>query len=61
MMLPTDMALVWDEKMRPYVELYAKDEEAFFRDFKKAWMKLQENGVKKFHGWRRYILFGPRE
>lgn len=61
MMLPTDMALIWDDKMRPYVELYAKDEELFFKDFKKAWMKLQELGVGKFNGWRRYIFFGPRE
>lgn len=61
MMLPTDMALIWDDKMRPYVELYAKDEELFLKDFKKAWMKLQELGVRKFHGWRRYIFFGPRE
>ena len=30
MMLPTDMALVWDKKFRPYVELYAKDDEKFF-------------------------------
>lgn len=61
MMLPTDLALVWDDKMRPYVEQYAKDEELFFKDFSKAWIKLQELGVRKFHGWRRYILFGPRE
>lgn len=61
MMLPTDLSLVWDDKLRPHVEAYAKDEELFMKDFKKAWMKLQELGVKKFHGWRRYIVFGPRE
>jgi hypothetical protein len=31
MMLPTDMALLWDKKFKPYVDLYAKDEEAFFQ------------------------------
>ena len=61
MMLPTDLALVSDPKMRPYVELYKDDEQAFFKDFAAAWTKLQENGVRRFHGTRRYILFGPRE
>jgi len=27
------MALVWDEKMRPYVSMYAKDEDLFMKDF----------------------------
>lgn len=31
MMLPTDMALIWDKKLRPYVELYAKDQDKFFQ------------------------------
>lgn len=31
MMLPADMALVWDKKFKKYVDLYAKDEEAFFK------------------------------
>lgn len=61
MMLPTDLSLVQDPKFKVYVEKYAQDEEAFMKDFAKAWIKLQENGVRKFHGWRRYILFGPRE
>mmetsp|Transcript_11830 Transcript_11830/g.13635 ORF Transcript_11830/g.13635 Transcript_11830/m.13635 type:complete len:436 (+) Transcript_11830:127-1434(+) len=61
MMLPSDMSLVWDEKFLPYVKEYAADEEKFFADFAKVWIKLQENGVKKFNGWRRYIFFGPRE
>ena len=29
-MLPTDMALIWDKKFKPYVELYAKDQDKFF-------------------------------
>lgn len=31
MMLPADMALVWDKKFKAYVDLYAADEEAFFK------------------------------
>lgn len=45
MMLPTDMALVEDENFRPYVEKYAADEDAFFRDFSKVVTKLLELGV----------------
>ena len=45
MMLPTDMALIWDKKFKPYVEKYAKDEEAFFADFSAAFNKLLELGV----------------
>lgn len=61
MMLPTDLALIQDAKFRPVVEEYAKNEKKFMDDFAKAWIKLQENGVRKFHGPRRYWLFGPRE
>lgn len=31
MMLPTDMALLWDKKYKQWVDLYAKDEETFFK------------------------------
>ncbi len=31
MMLPTDMALIWDKRFRPYVELYAKDQDKFYQ------------------------------
>jgi cytochrome c peroxidase len=61
MMLPTDLALVQDAKMRPIVEEYSKNEKKFFEDFGKAWIKLQELGVAKFHGPRKYWLFGPRQ
>jgi cytochrome c peroxidase len=61
MMLPTDLALIQDAKMRPIVEEYAKNEKKFFDDFAKAWIKLQELGVGKFNGPRKYWLFGPRE
>jgi len=45
MMLPTDMALKTDPKFRVYAELYAKDEEAFFRDFAASFGKLLTLGV----------------
>ena len=62
MMLPTDLALVQDAKMKAYVEEYAKDEAKFFKDFHKAWIKLQELGVKHIPlRPRKYIFFGPRE
>jgi catalase (peroxidase I) len=36
MMLPTDLALIQDEKFLPIVQAYAKDEELFFKDFAEA-------------------------
>lgn len=45
MMLPSDLALVQDPTFKKYVELYAKDEDAFFKDFAKAFSKLIELGV----------------
>lgn len=45
MMLPSDMALLWDGKFKKYVQEYAKDEEKFFNDFAKAFSKLLELGV----------------
>lgn len=45
MMLPSDMAMILDPEFKKYVELYAKDEEAFFKDFAKAFSKLLELGV----------------
>ncbi|KAJ9189575.1 hypothetical protein P3X46_000849 [Hevea brasiliensis] len=42
--LPTDIALLQDPGFRPYVELYAKDEEAFFRDYAVSHKKLSELG-----------------
>eukprot|EP01128_Nolandella_sp_AFSM9_P004117 TRINITY_DN179_c0_g1_i3.p3 TRINITY_DN179_c0_g1~~TRINITY_DN179_c0_g1_i3.p3 ORF type:complete len:130 (+),score=34.97 TRINITY_DN179_c0_g1_i3:608-997(+) len=44
MMLPTDIALIQDAKFLPYVQLYAKDEAAFFRDFALAFSKLTSLG-----------------
>lgn len=45
MMLPTDMALIKDRSFRPWVEKYAKDNEAFFKDFSRVIMTLFELGV----------------
>jgi len=42
-MLISDLALL-DPPFREYVERFAGDQDAFFRDFVKAWVKLQENG-----------------
>ncbi|CAK9041111.1 Cytochrome c peroxidase, partial [Durusdinium trenchii] len=44
MMLPSDLALTTDPEMKKYVEMYAKDEALFFKDFAAAWTKLTENG-----------------
>jgi cytochrome c peroxidase len=44
-MLPSDMVLIQDPIFRKYVELYAKDEDVFFKDFAKAFSKLLELGV----------------
>ncbi|KAI8997511.1 heme peroxidase [Pilobolus umbonatus] len=46
MMLPTDMALL-EQPFLQYVELYAKDQQAFFDDFSAAFLKLVELGVSK--------------
>nr|KJB32657.1 hypothetical protein B456_005G254100 [Gossypium raimondii] len=42
--LPTDKALFDDPEFRKYVELYAKDEDAFFRDYAESHKKLSELG-----------------
>ncbi|KAL2348628.1 hypothetical protein Fmac_002628 [Flemingia macrophylla] len=42
--LPTDRALVEDPKFLKYVELYAKDEDAFFADYATSHRKLSELG-----------------
>lgn len=47
-MLPSDVALLDDKKMKVWVQLYAQDEARFFQDFASAFTKLQELGVKAF-------------
>ncbi|KAF0686967.1 Aste57867_21259 [Aphanomyces stellatus] len=46
MMLPADMAFIWDPEFKKYVVMYAKDEELWHKDFAKAFQKMTENGVK---------------
>lgn len=50
MMLPADMALLWDKEFRTYVVEFAQDEDKFFDAFAVAFQKLEENGVKAFDG-----------
>ena len=45
MMLPTDMALVQDKEFKKHVERYAKDDQAFFSEFRDVIVKLFELGV----------------
>ncbi|XP_076945285.1 putative L-ascorbate peroxidase 4, peroxisomal [Bidens hawaiensis] len=42
--LPTDLALVEDPVFRQYLDLYAKDEDAFFNDYAVSHKKLSELG-----------------
>ncbi|SCU87572.1 LADA_0E04808g1_1 [Lachancea dasiensis] len=46
MMLPADMALVQDPKYLKIVKEFAKDQDAFFNEFGKAFTKLIENGIE---------------
>jgi len=46
MMLISDMALLKDPAFKTHVETYAKDQDAFFKDYVTAWTKLQELGCK---------------
>jgi cytochrome c peroxidase len=41
------MALVKDEKFKPWVEKYAADQDLFFKDFALAFGKLIELGVDR--------------
>jgi len=47
MMLPADMAFLWDPAFKKYVEQYAQDEQLFFKDFAAAFSKLISLGVPK--------------
>ncbi|KAI9486713.1 MAG: heme peroxidase [Benjaminiella poitrasii] len=49
MMLPSDMAFL-EEPFRQYVELYAKDQDRFFEDFKNAFLKLISLGTDRKEG-----------
>ncbi|KAF2809557.1 mitochondrial cytochrome c peroxidase [Mytilinidion resinicola] len=45
MMLPTDLALVKDKSFKQYVDKYARDNDAFFKDFSDVVLRLFELGV----------------
>ena len=45
MMLPADMAFLFDPEFKQYVEMYANDQDMFFKDFAAAYSKLLELGV----------------
>jgi len=46
MMLPTDVALLSDPAFRKWVDIYAQDEDRFAADFVKAFVALEELGVR---------------
>lgn len=45
MMLPTDVALIKDKEFKKHVDRYAKDSDAFFKEFSDVFVKLLELGV----------------
>lgn len=47
MMLPTDMALIQNREFKKWVDIYAKDKDRFFEDFKKVFAKLVELGIQR--------------
>ncbi|KAI9094327.1 heme peroxidase [Phlyctochytrium arcticum] len=47
MMLPADMAVLWDPEFAKIAREYAKDQETFFKDFAAAFGKLLELGVPR--------------
>mmetsp|Transcript_27656 Transcript_27656/g.83259 ORF Transcript_27656/g.83259 Transcript_27656/m.83259 type:complete len:267 (-) Transcript_27656:48-848(-) len=44
-MLASDLALLEDPAFKAVVEEYASDQDAFFRDYTSAWVRLQELGT----------------
>jgi cytochrome c peroxidase len=61
MMLPSDMALVKDKSFKQYVDKYARDNDAFFKDFSDVFMKLLELGVPFTTTEEQRFRFKPRE
>lgn len=56
MMLPTDLALIQDDIMRPWVEKYADDNRLFFQHFSDVLLKLFELGVPFEKGTERWTF-----
>lgn len=50
LVLPTDAAVFEDEGFRPFAEKYAEDQDAFFKDYVEAHLKLSELGSKFVDG-----------
>ncbi|ODV61187.1 heme peroxidase [Ascoidea rubescens DSM 1968] len=46
MMLPTDMALIFDPNFKKISEIYSKNENLLFKDFANAFKKLLELGIE---------------
>lgn len=55
MMFPTDMALAKDGEFTKYVHIYARDSDAFFKDFSNAFVKLLELGIP-FQNEERFVF-----
>ena len=47
MMMPSDMALLKDPALKRYVLEFAEDENLWFSEFGKAWIRLQEAGCQE--------------
>ncbi|KAI9359412.1 heme peroxidase [Pilaira anomala] len=56
MMLPIEISMLHDEKLGPYFQLYAKDQDKFYHDFALAFKKLIELGVP-FTGKEKEYVF----
>ena len=45
-MLPSDLVLIEDAAFKVYVDMYAKDQKVFYKDFALAFQKLEELGCE---------------
>ena len=45
----SDIVLIEDAAFKKYVDVYAKDQKAFFNDFAKAFQKLEELGTSNLY------------
>lgn len=50
MMLQSDIFLIQDPELRQYVELYANDQNQFFKDFSDAYARMLRNGCPVLKG-----------
>lgn len=50
MMLPSDMAMLWDENFKPHVDEFAASKDVFFQEFADAFAKLLELGCSDLQG-----------